>query len=70
MPIIKTDVSLRTRANVAYAAAMLGLSESEIYGQVLDRLVGGQTPDDFVRNIAVAVKKGEKVNDAGSKDPQ
>jgi hypothetical protein len=62
MPIVKTEVAPKTRANVAYAAALVGMSESEIYGYVLDTYAGTKSPDDLVRILEKAIEKEELVN--------
>lgn len=70
MPVVKTEVNAVTRANVAYAAALLSLSESQVYGMVLDLFAGGNGPEHLARCIEREIKKGEIKIEPYSQDTQ
>lgn len=60
MPVVKTEITARTRANVAYAAALTGCSETEIYGLLLDTFAGLKGPDELVKVIEKVRENGDK----------
>lgn len=70
MPTIKTEVETRTRANVAYAAALLDLSESAVYGIVLDAVAGRENPMELTKSIERWLNKGDVKLDPNSQNPQ
>lgn len=62
MPVIKTEVSAKTRASVAYVAAFDGLSEKEVYGLLLDHEVGSKTPEQLRAIVEQIKQKGADTN--------
>lgn len=70
MPVVKTEITPKTRANVAYAAAMTGCSETEIYGLLLDTFAGLKGPDELVKVIEKVRENGASKNASDSNDSQ
>lgn len=70
MPIVKTEIAARTRANVAYAAALTELSETQIYGLLLDTFAGSVGPDKLVDLVNENRDKEVSKNASDSNDSE
>lgn len=68
MPLIKTEISTRTRANVAWVAAMLEVSESQVYGVLLDCIIGDGSPEQALETTRKYLRKDEATIDPSSQD--
>lgn len=68
VPNIKTEVSAKSKANVAYAAALLGETESSVYGEIIDMVADTVTAEKLYQQLSKRRDELGKDNGENSED--
>lgn len=70
MPNVKTEVSARSKANVAYCAALLGETESAIYGLIIDMVADSVSAEQLHDKLHKRKAKGTGANEQDGSSTQ